>query len=193
MTSKKVFGLSTLFLLVFGFSFTYTNAQLSGVPTVSVFVSPSTIQAGQNALLAWSSTNASSCTEQIGNGGSQSIQTSSPTIGALPMVAPTQTTTYTITCSNSAGSSSAIATITVNAVPKGYQGMCDNPAAIYNSVTDAKCPPLPVGSGNTFGSYHDNNFGTLSGAGGKIFYSSDPNTPAVQASSLSAVLTAESA
>src|ERR1035437_389092 len=193
MTSKKVLGLSTLLLLVLGLAFAQkANAQL-GVPTVSVFASPTTITVGQNALLSWSSTNATSCMEQVGSNPSISIQTSSPTLGILPSVAPTQTTTYKITCSNSSGSSSASATVTVNAVPKGYQGTCDNPAAIYNSVTDAKCPPLPVGSGNTLGSYHDNNFGQLSGSGGKIFYSTDINTPAVQASSLDAVLTAESA
>ena len=74
-------------------------------PTVSLSASPQTIQAGQSATLAWSSSNADAITIDNGIGivGANGSMT----------VSPAQTTTYTITASGTAGTVTSSATVTV--------------------------------------------------------------------------------
>src|SRR5205807_2722787 len=74
------------------------------VPTINYFLaSRSTISAGQCAQLYWSASGATSVT--IDNGIGNAL--------AQVLVLPTATTTYTLTASNSAGSSTARLTIRV--------------------------------------------------------------------------------
>lgn len=77
----------------------------STAPTVSLSANPTSITYGQSSVLVPSSQNALTCS---GNA------------NGLSVVYPTQTTTYTYTCSNAAGTNSASVTVTVsNAVTNG--------------------------------------------------------------------------
>ncbi|MDE3245445.1 MAG: hypothetical protein KGN80_05105, partial [Acidobacteriota bacterium] len=76
------------------------------VPFIGSFnASPSTIQAGQTSTLAWAVSGATSLTI-------------APAIGAVTgtsvTVSPASTTAYTLTAANSAGNSTAVATVTVS-------------------------------------------------------------------------------
>jgi Right handed beta helix region/Periplasmic copper-binding protein (NosD) len=77
------------------------------VPTASLTATPSTITVGQTSTLTWSSTNATSC---VGTGFSTG---GSP--GSSLNVSPTVTTTYSVSCTGTGGTSpTASATVTVN-------------------------------------------------------------------------------
>jgi uncharacterized protein YkwD len=81
-----------------------------GVPIIAFFnASPSTIAPGQAAMLSWSTTGATAVTIDNGVGNVPGLTSLS--------VSPGQTTTYTLTASNSAGSTTAKVTVTVNASP----------------------------------------------------------------------------
>jgi outer membrane protein OmpA-like peptidoglycan-associated protein len=73
-------------------------------PTVTLTAIPTSIIAGNNATLTWTSLNATSC--------SATWTTSTGTSGSIT-VSPTATTTYTITCTGSGGSTSSSATVGV--------------------------------------------------------------------------------
>jgi Concanavalin A-like lectin/glucanases superfamily/Phosphoesterase family/Pectate lyase superfamily protein len=75
-------------------------------PTASLSVNPTSITSGQSSTLAWSSTNATSCT---GTG----FSTSNATSGSVSVTPPT-TTTYSVTCTGSGGTANASATVTVS-------------------------------------------------------------------------------
>ncbi len=89
-------------------------------PVISAFTaSPSTIQSGQTSTLTWTVSGATSLTI-------------APVIGAVTgssvNVNPTTTTTYTLTAVNSAGNTTAIATVTVNTggfITPGNPGAAD--------------------------------------------------------------------
>ena len=87
------------------------NTQACPVPpTVSISVSPSTITQGSSASLSWSSSSASSCS--VSNvGGVQ------PNMFGATTVSPSSSTTYTISCTNSNGTTSGSASLTVNRPP----------------------------------------------------------------------------
>jgi peptidoglycan-associated lipoprotein len=76
-------------------------------PTVTLNASPSSISAGQQVTLSWSSTNATELDIEPGVG-KVSPQGSTP-------VSPTQSTTYTITATGSGGSTTASARVDVAA------------------------------------------------------------------------------
>ena len=78
------------------------------VPTVSVSASPAAIVAGGSSTLAWSSTDAASCTASGGWSGAKA------TSGSLT-VNPSSTTSYTLSCTGAGGSASQSATVTVTA------------------------------------------------------------------------------
>jgi len=93
------------------------------VPTVNLSASPTSITAGQNSTLSWTSANASSC--------SAAWTPSTATIGSQT-VSPASTSNYTITCSGSGGSASANASVTVTAAAPNFTtnitaGMTINP------------------------------------------------------------------
>ena len=79
-------------------------------PSILSFnATPSAISPGQAVVLNWNATGATSI--NIDNGVGNVTGTTSKT------VQPAQTTTYTLTATNSTGSSSSYATVTVNSVP----------------------------------------------------------------------------
>jgi outer membrane protein OmpA-like peptidoglycan-associated protein len=75
-------------------------------PTVNLFASPTSINAGQSSTLSWSSTNATTCSAPWTTSGASSGSQS---------VSPTTTTTYSITCTGAGGSASSSATVNVAA------------------------------------------------------------------------------
>jgi hypothetical protein len=75
------------------------------VTTASLAASPTKISAGQSSTLTWSSANATFCT---GNN-----FTASKTSGSA-VVSPTVTTSYSVNCTGSGGSASALATVGVS-------------------------------------------------------------------------------
>jgi peptidase A4-like protein len=79
------------------------------VVTASLSASPQSIAAGQSSTLAWSSSNATSCTGQG--------VTASGTSGSA-IVSPTVTTSYSVTCTDGADPATAMATVTVSSTSK---------------------------------------------------------------------------
>ena len=77
-------------------------------PTASLTASPSSVTAGQNSRLTWSSSNATQCNAPWMSGSSANGSQS---------VSPTSTTTYSITCSGAGGSANASATVNVTQPP----------------------------------------------------------------------------
>ena len=75
-------------------------------PTVTLTATPSTINLGGSSTLKWTSTNATSCSAAF------SSQVSGPQ-GSVS-VSPIVTSSYTVTCTNSAGTGSDTTTVTVN-------------------------------------------------------------------------------
>jgi len=80
-----------------------------GVPSVTISANPTTVITGQSSILSWSSTNATSCTA---GGGWSGLKLTS----GSQVVAPTQRTTYTLTCWGPGGniSGSVIIDTTLN-------------------------------------------------------------------------------
>jgi len=77
------------------------------VPTVTISANPPTINNGSSSTLTWSSTNTTSCTASGAWTGTQA------TSGSL-VVSPTTTSTYTLSCTGTGGSSNGSVTVTVN-------------------------------------------------------------------------------
>lgn len=75
-------------------------------PTVTLTADPTTIDAGESSTLTWSSTNATSCTASGGWSGTKATSGSTS-------VSPTETVTYTLTCTGPGGTASDDATVTV--------------------------------------------------------------------------------
>jgi uncharacterized protein (TIGR03437 family) len=92
------------------------------VPTLSLTVTPTTIQKGQSATLSWSSQNATQLNIQPGIG---------PVLAqGSQIVTPTQTTTYTLTGQGTGGPGQVSATLIVTASPTA-------PAFTATGVTNA--------------------------------------------------------
>ncbi len=79
----------------------------SNLPIVTIYSNPQTIFQGQSSVLSWSSQNAASCFASGSWSGQQS------TAGSLSVSPSLGFNTYTLTCSNSAGSNSAQASVNV--------------------------------------------------------------------------------
>jgi uncharacterized protein (TIGR03118 family) len=114
MNAKRALGAHALWLLgalILNGCGGYGSGGMSMLPaTVTVSVSPATINVGQSATLTWSS-NAAKCTA---SGAWSGAQSGSGTMSETPTAAGTQT--FTLMCSSGAYSSgSASATLTVNA------------------------------------------------------------------------------
>lgn len=108
----------------------------TGLPVINSFIaSPSGISVGDSTSLSWNVSNATSIYIDNGIG---SVGSSGNTI-ILPLV----TTTYTLTASNSAGSSTATALVLVSGVPSPSSGL---PVINY---FDASPPVITGGSGST--------------------------------------------
>jgi hypothetical protein len=89
-------------------AFVSTATSQPNQPTATLSANPTTITSGQSSTLAWSSTNATSCTG--------TNFTASATAGTVT-VSPTVTTTYGVTCTGTGGSANASATVTVTTQP----------------------------------------------------------------------------
>ena len=79
-------------------------------PTVTITATPSAITAGGSTTLAWSSTNATSCTASGAWSGAQA------TSGSISE-SPAANATYTLQCTGTGGSATASASVTVTAIP----------------------------------------------------------------------------
>lgn len=75
-------------------------------PSVSLTASPASISSGQSSTLTWSFTNATSCTASGGWSGTKATSGSQS-------VTPIVTTTYTLSCTDSGGSATQSATVTL--------------------------------------------------------------------------------
>lgn len=80
---------------------------MPALPTISLQLGSAQITSGNSTTLGWSSSNASSCTATGGWSGSRA------TSGSVT-VQPTTTTSYTLSCRNISGTTTASATLTVN-------------------------------------------------------------------------------
>ncbi len=117
---------------------------LSPVPVIASFASsPGSIVAGQSSTLSWSATGATSFSV---NGNAVN--------GTSLTVSPTQTTVYTLTASNSAGSAAATTTVTVSQPPPpgatliNSCGTAVSPFVADEFVAGGNC--TPVGSPLSF-------------------------------------------
>jgi len=100
-------------------------------PVITTFTaSPSSIQAGQSSVLAWSVLNAASLSI---NGGVGTVS------GTSISVTPASTTIYTLTASNASGSVSASVTVTVNTSGGG-----SGPITIKSLSSTSPLPLSPV-------------------------------------------------
>ncbi len=79
------------------------------VPTVTLSANPSTVANGASALLAWTSTDATSCVASGGWSGSE------PTSGSASTGNLTSNQSYTLTCTGPGGSAAQTATVTASA------------------------------------------------------------------------------
>ena len=79
-------------------------------PTASFSAAPTSVAAGQAAVLSWNTSNAASVSIDQGVG--------AVSVSGTKSVNPTATTTYTLTATNATGSTTAIATVTVTASTK---------------------------------------------------------------------------
>ncbi len=88
-------------------SVTVTVQQPQQLPSVDIYASPSSVTSGNSTTLYWSSSNATSCSASNDWSGSRNLS-GSETTGSL-----FSNKTYTLTCSNSAGSASDSVTVSV--------------------------------------------------------------------------------
>jgi hypothetical protein len=91
-----------------------TLAQAAPAPAASLLAFARSIPSGRSATLAWSSTNAQTC-----SGAGFSASGASGSV----IVSPTSTTTYGITCTGSGGAASQSVTVAVTPAPKLAVGM----------------------------------------------------------------------
>ena len=83
------------------------------IPKVSISLSPTTIEAGEIARLAWSSTNARSCTASGAWNGAEGVNGSENVTSAVP-----GRYTYTVTCIGNSGNASDSASLIVKPCPR---------------------------------------------------------------------------
>lgn len=115
-------------------------------PTVTLTADPDTVNAGNNSLLSWNSTDATSCEASDGWNGARDTSGSEST-GLLAT-----TTTYTLTCDGPGGSTQASVTVTV--VSLVFTGSSINQGRTWSAVVSvSNAPPntLISGTWNTGG------------------------------------------
>jgi hypothetical protein len=91
-----------------GPSFCRHGGDQQTAPTVSISADPMTVTVGENTTVSWDSTDANSCTASGGWSGSKDLSGSDS-------IKVNATTTYTLACTNAAGTTSR--SVTVNATP----------------------------------------------------------------------------
>ena len=137
---------------------------VTAVPTVTISASPTSLTSiSQSTVLSWSTKGGTSCSIA---GFSPSVSASDGS--ASSTIYPGKTTTYTITCTNSAGTSSASVTVTVattpitaaptvtiSANPASVSGISQSTVLTWSSTNATSCTlsngswtmPAGVGSG----------------------------------------------
>ncbi len=101
-------------------SVTVTVIPATPGPTVSLSANPSTISAGNQSVLTWTSSNATACTASGAWSGARPTN-GSETVGPL-----SQTSIFTLTCTGAGGSTSQSATVTVTGGNATLQGQVDS-------------------------------------------------------------------
>lgn len=107
-------------------SWTATLINYGPAVTASLVTNPTSISAGQSAVVTWSSANATSCT---GTG----FSTGNATSGSVT-VSPSNTTTYSLSCTGAGGTATDSKTLTVNV----FTVTCSpspNPVTVNQSVS----------------------------------------------------------
>jgi PKD repeat protein len=140
----------------------------TGAPIINSFTAtPSSITAGQSSTLSWSVSGATSVSiSGIGTVNGNSVQ-----------VSPAQTTTYTVTATNSAGSVRAQTAVTVTGSGGGTTSAitCLNGISLFASITPASGPaPLTV---RLTGEYINPEETLDFGDGSSVSYSMFPSCP----------------
>jgi hypothetical protein len=108
-------------------------------PTATISANPTNIAPGKVSIVTWSSSNATSCAAAGGWTGTKA------TSGTLT-VSPTNTSTYTLTCSGSGGKSPAASTtVAVNASSTPVSGVCGS----ANGTTVSSKPSANLCSAGT--------------------------------------------
>jgi hypothetical protein len=149
MLRKTIFATIRLALVVSPLLIT-GHAVSQALPTVAFSASPASIPNSKSSTLAWTSTNATSCSG-TGNGFSPSG------VSGSQAVLPKTTTTYGITCTGAGGSANQSVTVTVTAAPTLAMGMTVAATiTIYPS-------PTPTPGAATIGSEAQGNQGTVIG------------------------------
>lgn len=114
---------ATFLLVLFWLGLTAgADAQVTP-PSVTLTASPDSITVGGKSTLTWSTTNATSCTASGGWSGSKATS-------GRRSVAPEASTTYTLSCKNSGGTTSASATVTVTPEAEPTVTLAANPPSI---------------------------------------------------------------
>ena len=103
-------------------------------PTVNISANPTYISSGGTSIISWTSTNASECHATQGAG----FSTGGAVVGSDITSALYSDTNYSVTCSNSSGSSSDSVVVRVNNTPP-----------INNPTANISANPTSVNSGNT--------------------------------------------
>ncbi len=98
-------------------------------PTLTLTATPASIEEGDDAVLAWSSTNATSCTASGGWSGSKSIS-------GEEEVSPEETSTYTLACTGAGGTVTKSVTVTVmSSTPEPSLSFMANPTSVVVNGT----------------------------------------------------------
>ncbi len=122
-------------------------------PSISSFTAtPSTIPTGQSSLLSWTISGATSLSIDNGVGA---------VTGTSKLVSPSNTTTYKLTATNSAGSVSAMATVTVDSAPQPPS--ISSFAATPATITTGQSSMLSWSASGATSLSIDNGVGTVTG------------------------------
>jgi hypothetical protein len=116
----------------------YGNVGTPPQPTLAFSANPTTVNAGGSSSLTWSTTNASSCVASGSWSGSE------PTSGSASTGALSNTGTYILKCSNSVGTVSQTATVTVK--PNGGGGGTTGPGNGILSIGTGQGTPSYLGN-----------------------------------------------
>jgi chitodextrinase len=105
-------------------------------PTLTLAANPTSLSAGQSSTLTWNSTDTDSCTASDAWSGAKAISGTS-------VVAPNDTSTFTLDCTGPAGSATKSVTITVQPIPSSLIALWSLNETLGTTASDSS------GLGNT--------------------------------------------
>ena len=143
------------------------SVDVVGTPTLSFSANPTSVVAGGNSVLSWSTTDASSCSAQDGWSGTKGAS-GSETVGPL-----NADTMFTLTCSGAGGSVSDSVTVTTDGDPGDPAEFVDEG---FDGYSDGADPTgwLDTAGGN--GLSEDDQFEVLTVSGDKAFGTTNVNS-----------------